>query len=142
MVIRRLERADLPQLAKLYEQFWGDVSDVSKMECQLDTIEKEDTHIILVGEMDHTVVGSVMGIVCKELYGDCRPFLVVENMIVDQSRRNTGIGSKLLFELELLAKERDCTQMLLVTEADRVDACSFYEKYGFQKNNKGYKKKL
>ena len=83
-----------------------------------------------------------MGIVCKELYGDCNPFLVVENMIVDKSSRHKGIGTLLLHELERLAKERYCTQMILVTENDRIDACNFYEKYGFSKNNKGYKKKL
>ncbi len=142
MVIRMLEKRDLAQLAILYKQFWGDESNVQKMEEQFDIISHEGNHIILVCEINNAVVGSVMGIVCKELYGDCNPFLVVENMIVDKSSRHKGIGTLLLHELERLAKERYCTQMILVTENDRIDACNFYEKYGFSKNNKGYKKKL
>lgn len=83
-----------------------------------------------------------MGIVCRELYGDCRPFLVVENMIINKQHQRKGIGHLLLLELEKYAKIQNCTQMILVTEKDRLDACGFYEKYGFSKNNKGYKKKI
>lgn len=142
MIIRELNSIDLPKLADLYEQFWGDKSDVSKMEQQLEFIRRENQHIILVCEDQGQVVGSVMGIVCRELYGDCRPFMVVENMIVDKTYRRTGIGQALLQELERMAKERNCTQMILVTEKDREDACSFYESYGFSRNTTGYKKKL
>jgi len=142
MLIRLLEKGDLPRLSELYSQFWGDVSDISEMEKQLSFIQKEDSHIILVCETDTGICGSVMGVVCRELYGDCRPFLVVENFIVDKSRRRQGIGRALLRELEKLAKERNCSQMILVTEKDRHDACAFYEKNGFQTNNTGYKKKL
>ena len=142
MKIRNLKKSDLLQLSKLYEQFWGEKSDVSKMEEQFNIIENEKNHIILVAESSNSIVGSVMGIVCKELYGDCRPFLVVENMVVDKNFRKKGIGTLLLKELETAANKLNCTQMILVTEADRADACGFYEKYGFQKNNKGYKKKI
>ena len=142
MKIRNLIKSDLPQLSKLYEQFWGEKSDILKMEEQYSIIESEHSHIILVAESNNIIVGSVMGIVCNELYGECRPFLVVENMVVDKNFRRQGIGTVLLKELETAAKKLNCTQMILVTESDRTDACSFYEKYGFQKNNKGYKKML
>ena len=141
-IIRDLVLEDMPQLAALYEQFWGDKSDVEKMKSEFPVIQQENRHIILIAERDGIVIGSVMGIVCRELYGDCRPFLVVENMIVDRQSRKGGVGYQLLSELEKRAKERGCTQMILVTEADRTAACGLYEKYGFQKNNKGYKKKL
>lgn len=142
IIIRNLQKHDLFELSNLYEQFWGEKSDVSKMALQFDALEIENNHIILVAQIDNQIIASVMGIVCKELYGDCRPFLLVENMIVDKAFRKNGIGHMLLSKLEDRAKERECTQMLLVTEIDRIDACNFYEKYGFQKNNKGYKKKL
>jgi len=142
VIIRKLKKSDIPQLSYLYEQFWGDKSDIAKMERQFDIIEAEKSHIVLVAESDGALVGSVMGIICKELYGECKPFLVVENMIVDKQKRRTGVGGTLLSQLETAAKKRGCTQMILVTESNRTDACGFYEKYGFQKDNKGYKKKL
>ena len=105
MKIRNLIKSDLPQLSKLYEQFWGEKSDILKMEKQYSIIESEHSHIILVAESNNIIVGSVMGIVCKELYGDCRPFLVVENMVVDKNFRKQGIGTVLLKELETAAKK-------------------------------------
>ena len=58
------------------------------MKEQLQHIKAEDNHIILVCDDDGEIIGSVMGVICRELYGDCRPFLVVENMIVDKELRN------------------------------------------------------
>ncbi len=142
MTIRELRKTDMPQLSKLYEQFWGEKSDITKMEQLFDEMEKESNYILLGAEEDGLIVGSVMGIVCKELYGECRPFLLVENMVTDANQRRKGVGMLLLTELEKGAKKYNCTQMLLVTEAERKAACGLYEKFGFQLNNKGYKKKV
>lgn len=142
MKVRNLQKGDLEKLSYLYEQFWHDRSDVEKMERQFDIVKDDKDYIFLAAEQDGAVVGSVMGVVCKELYGECRPFLVVEDMIVDKPFRRSGAGRALLSELEARARALDCTQMILVTEMGRTDACAFYENYGFSKNNKGYKKKI
>lgn len=142
IVIRDLVQNDLSQLSSLYKQFRDEESDVVKMEEEFLKITEENKHIILVAEMNHKIIGSVMGVICRELYGDCRPFMVIENMIVDNDLRRSGLGQKLMFELEKRAIKNNCVQMILVTEAGRTDACRFYEKLGFQKGNKGYKKKL
>ena len=143
MQIRDMQRGDLIQLNELYKQFWGETSSLLSMQVQFDEIAKKGTHILLVATEDEEVIGSVMGVICDELYGECMPFLVVENMIVNQNARRNGVGKLLLEELESRAKKRDCTQMILVTEADREDAVGFYEDNGFSgKTHKGYKKML
>ena len=142
MCVRLLEKRDSPALAALYKQFWNEESNISKMEQQFNRLQDNADHIVLIYEECGSIVGSVMGVVCPEFYGECQPFLVIENMIVDRSCRRTGIGCRLLSHLEELAKARNCTQMILVTEKDRLDACGFYEAYGFQTNTTGYKKKL
>ncbi|WP_195270433.1 GNAT family N-acetyltransferase [Eubacterium sp. 1001713B170207_170306_E7] len=142
MKIRQMQLSDMPELARLYYQFWREASDVEAMERQFRRLEKADTHIFLCAEENNQLIGSVMGIICGELYGDCRPFMVLENMIVDKGSRENGVGKALLQELEKQAKERQCTQIILVTEKNRKAACCFYEANGFQINNTGYKKKL
>ena len=99
---------------------------------------------ILLCALEHNkLCGAVMGIICEELYGNCNPFLVVENMIVDVNHRREGIGKKLFTELENMAKERNCSQIILITETNRIDACKFYESVGFDPTkNKGHKKKI
>ena len=143
MNIRDMRRDDLGKLNMLYKQFWGETSSLLHMQAQFDEIIRKDTHILLVAVDQGELIGSVMGVVCDELYGDCMPFLVIENMIVDQNVRRNGIGKILLEELEARARKRNCTQMILVTEADREDAVDFYESNGFSsKSHKGYKKRL
>lgn len=143
MTIRDMEEGDIPRLAVIYEQFWGETSDVEKMRRQFRKLENAETHIFLSAEEEGRLIGSVTGIVCGELYGQCAPFLVVENMIVDKDCRRQGAGSALLGELERRARSKGCSQMILVTESSRNDACGFYEAMGFPAGrNKGYKKKL
>lgn len=142
MYVRNMELEDIEALAGLYRLFWNEPSNIFKMREQFLKLKETGMHIFLSAIEDGNLTGSVMGVVCEEIYGECRPFLVVENMVVDRSSRRKGVGNALLSELERQAKEKNCTQMILVTEADRQDACGFYEAYGFQQNNKGYKKKL
>ena len=74
MKIRKMQFSDIPELARLYYQFWREASDVEAMKRQFRRLEKTDTHILLCAEDDSRLIGSVMGIICEELYGDCHPF--------------------------------------------------------------------
>lgn len=141
-MIREMRLEDVPYLAELYRQFWGDLSCVDKMRKQFVGMQEKGNYILLSAVEDEKLVGSVMGVVCDELYGNCQPFCVLENMIVDNKVRKKGVGRSLFRELERQAKEKKCTQIILVTEKERLDACAFYEACGFQQNNAGYKKKL
>ena len=142
MKIRTLEKSDMKRLADLYRQFWNEQSDVEKMELQFDAIQRENSHLLLGAEQDGLLIGSVMGVICKELYGDCRPFLVIENMIVDDLDGGKALAVRCCQSWKKRARERHCTQMILVTEIERQDACGFYESFGFQKNNKGIQEKI
>jgi Sortase and related acyltransferases len=142
MLIREMIPEDIPRLAEIYRQFWNTPSNIAKMETTFRALQERDTHLFLSAVENDELVGTVMGIVCDELYGECRPFLLIENLIVDQKHRRKGVARRLLTELENRARDCGCWQMILVTEADREDACAFYNANGFQLNNAGFKKKL
>lgn len=142
MEIRSMLKSDIPQLVFLYKQFWNEESNIDKMQVQFERLSCNDAYVFLSAVENNKLVGSVMGVVCQELYGDCRPFLVMENMIVDQDSRKKGVGKLLFNKLEQIAKMRGCVQIILVTETSRKDACAFYQSCGFQLDHAGYKKKL
>ena len=143
MTIRDMEPDDIDALSKLYYQFWNEESDTQKMKNKFTKLQKDKSYIFLCATENEKLIGSVMGIVCEELYGECEPFLVLENMVVDNDYRQKGVGRALFSELENRAKTNACTQIILVTEADRKDACGFYESIGFHPAaNRGFKKKL
>ena len=143
MIIRGMLVDDIPQLEKLYRQFWGEESSIETMNKQFEKLLKNESHIFLSAIENNTLIGSVMGVICGELYGDCQPFLVLENMIVDKNYRNRGVGKALVSELEKIAAHRDCSQVILVTERKRVDAVKFYESAGYSsQTHVGFKKNL
>ncbi|MDP4086240.1 MAG: GNAT family N-acetyltransferase [Bacillota bacterium] len=143
MIIRKMIEEDIPQLEQLYSQFWGEESCIESMKKQFNKLHKKDSHIFLSAIENTKLIGSVMGVICEELYGDCKPFLVLENMIVDKSFRNKGIGKALISELEKVATKRGCSQVILVTERNRVEAVKFYESAGYSsQTHLGFKKKL
>jgi len=143
MQIRALTVDDMESLSRLYYQFWNESSDVRKMKASFHAMQSDGAYILLGAEEEGELIGSVMGVVCRELYGDCSPFLVLEDMIVDRQCRNRGVGKLLFGELKKQAISKGCTQIILVTDSSRTDAQRFYESVGFHPTaNKGYKKKL
>ena len=143
MIIREMVANDIPELALLYKQFWNEDSCVETMYYQFKKLCESGTHILLSAVENGLLIGSVMGVICEELYGSCKPFLVLENMIVDSKYRNKGVGKALISEIEKIAAQKNCTQIILITDTHRIDACKFYESVGYNPNtHKGFKKKL
>ncbi len=143
MEIRKLIEDDLVSLAVLYQQFWGEVSSLEKMRTTFQRLKKNPDYIFLVAEKQNRLVGSAMGIICEELYGDCKPFMVVEDVIVDKHHRRLGIASSLMKELERCAAKHNCSYIIFVTESERTEAHRFYESLGYKSDAyKGFKKRL
>lgn len=141
--IRELKEEDLGEVGKLYALFWGDKMNLSKMKEKFSQVSQNDKYIFLVAEKDQKILGTIQGIICEELYGECMPFLVMENFVVDESFQGNGIGRKLLCELERIGKQKNCSQIVFITESDRKDTVKFYEKVGFDSTtHKGFKKTL
>ena len=143
MIVREMIAEDIPQLAELYRQFWDEKSCIETMYKKFSQFHENGSHIFLSAVENSLLIGSAMGVICGELYGDCRPFLVLENMIVDKKIRNRGVGKALISELEKIAAEKTCTQIILITDSDRIDAREFYKSAGYNPDtHQGYKKKL
>ena len=129
-----LTEQDLPELARLYRQFRGEESSVEDMRKTYRKLRKNRNYTLLGVREGGTLVGSVVGILCEELYGSCRPFMVVEDMVVDQVYRRRGIGSMLMRSIEQEARLNSCSYIMLVTDASRREALGFYEYLGYHPN--------
>lgn len=97
--IRELKKGDMPALAIQCRAFWGGLSDVPVMERQRETMQAEGNALVLGALAGGELLGSLTGYFCRDLYGACRPFLLIENMVVVQTARRQGVGRRLLAEL-------------------------------------------
>ena len=117
---------------------------LTKLEVVLTKIISNPDYI-LVGAKDETgkLVGSVMGITCFYTVGECRSFMVLENLIVRENCRRLGIGKKLVEYIEAQAREKNCYFIMLMSLIKRKQAHQFYENLGYLANiAKSYKKYL
>jgi ribosomal protein S18 acetylase RimI-like enzyme len=143
MKIRKIKESDLAGLALLYRGFWNEESSIPRMKSVWRKIKDNPNYLILNAVDGGEIIGTVLSVICEELYGACNPFAVVEDLIVAEACRRQGIGSALMRELERRLIKRNCSQIILVTEANRSDAQRFYESLGFTKGtHRGYKKPL
>ena len=143
MKIRRMVKEDIPELTLLYKQFWNEDSPIKLMEKKFTELRENPNYVFISALEENHLIGSVSGIICEELYGECKPFLVIENLIVDQKYRRKGTGKALMNEIEKIATEQGCYQILLITHNDRTDAIAFYESLEFNPStHKGFKKPL
>lgn len=143
MKIVELQERDLEALAGLYRQFWGEESSLEKMKATFRRLSKNSHYVLLGAKQEDNLIGSVMGIVCEELYGQCKPFMVVEDVIVDKAQRRKGVGSQLMRELERRAMDHGCAYIIFVTEQNRTGAHEFYHALGYSSDAyKGFKKRF
>lgn len=55
---------------------------------------------IICAKYNGEVVGSLMRVANRELIGECRPFMVIENVVVSDHCRRMGIGKLLMEHIE------------------------------------------
>jgi len=142
--IKRLTRDDLFQLALLYKELSDKGTDMEKMQ---DIFEKinSDSQYLLVGvkNSDGELVGSILAVVCHDVLGECRPFMVIDNVIVKSGFRGLGIGKKLIEYVEAFAKEKNCYSISFVSSCRRKESHKFYAAQGYATDFvQGFKKYL
>ncbi|MFH0071041.1 GNAT family N-acetyltransferase [Peribacillus sp. NPDC056705] len=81
--------------------------------------------------------------ICLQALHGARPYGVVENIIVHQDHRNRRIGQKLLQHVEAYCRSIDCHRIMLLSQAQRLDAHRFFEREGYSGSvSRGFKKYL
>jgi GNAT superfamily N-acetyltransferase len=141
--LKEIEFGDLGALNDLYHELVERPADPQKLEQVFKLVKADSRYILLGAFVDGELKGSVMGIVCYDLVGDCRPFMVIENVVVSSRARRQGVGKKLMTAMEEKARERDCWYMILVSGEQRKEAHIFYESLGFRDEKvEGYRKHL
>jgi GNAT superfamily N-acetyltransferase len=98
-------------------------------------------NVSLVAQVDHEVVGLV-DMEYHQRLGDHRPQARVNDLIVTERARGTGVGRLLLSRAEELARKRGCFRMALVTAGWRDQAIAFYGREGWRNYGEWFVKSL
>ncbi|WP_205700904.1 GNAT family N-acetyltransferase [Jeongeupia sp. USM3] len=92
----------------------------------------DDTNTALfVAEMRGCICCTALVSLCNDVMFDSQPFAVVENVVVTSACRNAGVGRSLFEQIEAFCLAADCSKIMLLSSAERVDAHRFFERVGF-----------
>ncbi len=134
---------DLESLAQLYEELAGEQTDFCKMRENFKLMESNPNYVVLIAKESNSVVDSVMGVICLDLVGKCKPFMVIDNVVVKSAWRGRGIGAMLMEEIEEVGRKRECYYTMFVSGGHRKEAHQFYEAIGYDLDFvQGFKKFL
>jgi GNAT superfamily N-acetyltransferase len=86
-----------------------------------------------------TVVGTADMVVVENLTHGGRPWVIVENVVVDEAHRGEGVGKALMAEVVDEARRRDCFKVQLLSLEHRLGAHAFYRSLGFGTMAQGFR---
>ena len=137
-----VQSGDLPRLSQLYEQLSGKpVNPEGMKETFARIMDNDDYYLFAARTDDKLLVGTVMAVVCDDLVKECRPFLIMENFIVDAGWHRKGVGSIMIRRVEEIARDRNCIFVQFCSSSYRTGAHAFYEESGYDPGEvKGFRK--
>jgi len=130
VVIREAQATDAAVIAALYRSLVQDAHINVRPE-RLEAIAADPNTYLFVCEVDGVVCGTLLLTLCLDAMYGSQQFGVIENVVVSETRRSTGIGSRLMEHVEAVCRARDCSKMMLLSAAARVQAHRFFERHGF-----------
>lgn len=143
LIYRKAETFDIPKLNPLLAQLSEGLAEPAKMAEKMKKLAKNDDCYLLVAEDTDTgaLLGSLLGVVFEDICGDCKPILLVENVVVEETARRSGVGRGMFDFIEGWGREKDCHYCILVSGMQRTVAHKFYDAIGYSEV-KGFKKYL
>ncbi len=139
--VTTITEPDLSALSRLYGLIFPTTTPLTRMRHTFEKIKSNPDYLLLGAKAGNRLVGSAMGVICASLSGDCRPFMVIENIVVSPESRDKGIGKALLQELELQAAARNCCYAFIVSKIGREYAHVFLRSLGYNMDDyRGFKK--
>ena len=151
MKIRKANQSDIEQILDLlkelkvsgYTEMGRDSTDVvigsNSSELCKEVIDDNSSLVLVVEENDKLVALAVCYLLPKIFDGEKR--LLIEEFVVTESKRGSGLGSLLLDTVETEAKKLGVKTVKLTT-GTKLKANKFYQKHGYRHFENAYRKKL
>ena len=137
-MIREITAADFDGLMKLYMQLHDNPfpeKDERVMSVWQSVLGDPDHHII-VAEEDGVIVSSCVCVIIPNLTRGQRPYAFIENVITDKAHRGKGLATACLDFARDIARRENCYKMMLLTGSKEESTLRFYERAGYNRNDK------
>ena len=121
----KIEKMNLNQINELQEILISDFDDFWSFSTLKEEVENENSSYI-IGKINNEIIGFA-GL--KKIFDQAD----IMNIVIKKTYRNQGIGTLLLENLILLAKDLNISTLFLEVNEQNKPAIHLYEKLGFEK---------
>lgn len=137
-VIREARSTDFDGVMRLYRQLHADdpVLDDGTDRTVFEQILATPSLHLLVLERDRFVVATTYLNVIPNITRSAAPYAVIENVVVDEQLRGTGLGKRIMAATLRTAWDADCYKAMLMTGSERPSTHAFYRTCGFSADPK------
>ena len=141
MEIRNTKLEDLDGVFELLNELYENKIQYSEFAKKYkESLENSNFYEIVAIEKNKVVgvlISRVINILAKK-----KNILFIDDLIVNENCRNTGIGKLLIQTATTYAISRDCGALELTSMIQNINAHRFYENNGFEKRQYKFKKNL
>lgn len=141
MEIRKIKLEYLDSVFELLDELYENKIEYSNFAQKYKDSLRDNSFYGIVAIGENKVVGVLISRVINRLAKKDN-ILFIDDLIVNQKFRNTGIGKLLIQTATTYAISRDCGALELTSMLQNVNAHRFYENNGFEKRQYKFKKNL
>ena len=133
MQISIATKTDIDAILKLQTQIYRTEKIADGAESALKKQLADKTCDVIVAKDESGKIFATAAVYYIEVPVRNRPYAFLEGLVVDQSTRGQGVGTKMFDKILELARAKNCYKILFTSGTDRTDAHKLYEKLGFKK---------
>ena len=144
MKVREARPADLGRLLQLYggpEEAYRGLEPLSGEAAErrfAEVLADRSQRVLVAEEEGGAVAGTLTLVVVPNLAHGGAPYAIVENVVVDEARRGSGVGSALVREAVSRARAAGAYKLSLTANLSREAAHGFYRSLGLEETHKGF----
>ncbi|NEA32891.1 GNAT family N-acetyltransferase [Streptomyces sp. SID13031] len=137
-MFREARTGDFESVQRLYQQLHpGDpvLADKVLKAAFEQILDSRGLHIFVL-EVEGRVVATTYLNVIPNLTRSASPYAVIENVVVEESLRGTGLGQQVMTGTLAAAWDAGCYKAMLLTGSRRPSTLAFYQACGFSPDAK------
>ena len=137
-MIREAVKEDLKELLELYLYLHEDSipEDSEHLRNTWNQIINDSNHHIILNVIDGKIISSCVCVIIPNLTRNVRPYAFVENVVTHEAYRGKGYAGECLDYAKRIALDNNCYKMMLLTGSKKPETWHFYEKAGYNRNDK------
>ena len=129
-IVRQAVISDAKDIYYINKTSLGYDYDLEKQKAKIQAVLNDSTQVIFVAETNNKVVGYIHLVNYDVIYAD--NFKNCLGLAVDNDYKRNGIGSALLKQAEIWAKENGAAGIRLCSGVEREKAHQFYQSQGYE----------